>query len=56
MRGSGPEIYSLFGVKLFINCTSTYTKVVTLKDPDEAFTHRAAMATGQINLAAAGNP
>src|SRR5687767_899886 len=24
-RGSGPEIYSLFGVKPFINCTSTYT-------------------------------
>jgi L-seryl-tRNA(Ser) seleniumtransferase len=25
MRGSGPEIYSRFGVKPFINCTSTYT-------------------------------
>jgi len=25
IRGSGPEIYSLFGVKPFINCTSTYT-------------------------------
>ena len=25
MRGSGPEIYSTFGVKPFINCTSTYT-------------------------------
>ena len=25
VRGSGPEIYSLFGVKPFINCTSTYT-------------------------------
>ena len=25
MRGSGPEIYSMFGVKPFINCTSTYT-------------------------------
>ncbi len=24
-RGSGPEIYSLIGVKPFINCTSTYT-------------------------------
>jgi len=25
VRGSGPEIYSRFGVKPFINCTSTYT-------------------------------
>ena len=25
VRGSGPEIYSLIGVKPFINCTSTYT-------------------------------
>ncbi|MFN7918927.1 MAG: aminotransferase class V-fold PLP-dependent enzyme [Bryobacteraceae bacterium] len=25
MRGTGPEIYSTFGVKPFINCTSTYT-------------------------------
>lgn len=24
-RGAGPEVYSLFGVKPFINCTSTYT-------------------------------
>ena len=24
-RGSGPEVYSTFGVKPFINCTSTYT-------------------------------
>jgi L-seryl-tRNA(Ser) seleniumtransferase len=24
-RGSGPEIYSTFGVRPFINCTSTYT-------------------------------
>src|SRR5436853_7942265 len=25
VRGNGPDIYSLFGVKPFINCTSTYT-------------------------------
>jgi D-glucosaminate-6-phosphate ammonia-lyase len=25
VRGTGPDIYSLFGVKPFINCTSTYT-------------------------------
>ncbi|HZO57691.1 MAG TPA: aminotransferase class V-fold PLP-dependent enzyme [Bryobacteraceae bacterium] len=25
VRGSGPDIYSLIGVKPFINCTSTYT-------------------------------
>lgn len=25
VRGSGPEVYSQFGVKPFINCTSTYT-------------------------------
>src|SRR5579862_7350766 len=25
VRGNGPEIYSRFGVKPFINCTSTYT-------------------------------
>ncbi|MBL8213192.1 MAG: aminotransferase class V-fold PLP-dependent enzyme [Bryobacterales bacterium] len=25
IRGSGPDIYSLMGVKPFINCTSTYT-------------------------------
>ena len=25
LRGAGPDIYALFGVKPFINCTSTYT-------------------------------
>jgi L-seryl-tRNA(Ser) seleniumtransferase len=25
VRGTGPQVYSLFGVKPFINCTSTYT-------------------------------
>jgi L-seryl-tRNA(Ser) seleniumtransferase len=25
MRAKGPEVYSMFGVKPFINCTSTYT-------------------------------
>src|SRR5687768_7144445 len=25
VRAKGPEVYSLFGVKPFINCTSTYT-------------------------------
>jgi L-seryl-tRNA(Ser) seleniumtransferase len=25
VRGTGPEVYSAFGVKPFINCTSTYT-------------------------------
>lgn len=25
VRGSGPDVYSAFGVKPFINCTSTYT-------------------------------